>query len=215
MSKFKIPQAFIQGFKELATIDDALIAKITSFLQGMSLGMGPTAFMNKLKEEDSSIGRELANVVYSFGALLNRNANANLNEMARDLSQACKEADLPNVEDLENRLIKIFQASRNLKLTSKAIELLKENDNVYIDSRVLSDIRMVFDDNLNHDDRCAMVMHNLKLTYQTSNEEKEFYISLDHADLIKLKQTIERAIEKDDILRNTVTKDITFININE
>jgi hypothetical protein len=215
MSKIKIPEIFKKGFTDLAKINDSTLDSVVTYVKFSALGAGPGIFIDELIKLDKLISVELAEVIYSFGALLNRNPSLKKEELALDLVEAYKSNDLPDSDKLYVNLIKCFDVSTNLKLTTKAIELLSENENVYLDSRILSDVRLVFNDSLENENRCALILHNLKLSFQSNNEEKEFYLSLDKNDLLKLKEVVERAIEKDNVLRKDDFAKLKFIDINE
>lgn len=44
------------------------------------------------------------------------------------------------------------------------------------------------------------------------NPKNEFYVSLNLSDLVKLKKVIERAIDKDNLIRNN-NHELTFVDI--
>ncbi|MFA7381329.1 MAG: hypothetical protein WC150_12795 [Bacteroidia bacterium] len=217
MQKLQIPSDFEIGFKDLVGIEESCFIEIESYIAKTPLGISPSNFILGLIEVNTSrISTNLANVIYSFGELLSKKYTSSITELAVELTNAYKKnAPTVNEKLLEERLIRIFSVSENLILSSKAIELLKENDNVYIDSRIITDIRLVFNNELTSKDKCALIIHNLRLNYLASGGEKEFYLSLDRTDLQKLKETIERAIKKEQhIIEDNLGK-FKFIHIDE
>lgn len=217
MSKYIIPEKFKEGFEDLITFKEELFDKLVRFFSEVKIGTGPVEFSKELKEHfPNQANLNLSQVLYSFGSLLNNKAEISNIELAKELTEAFNELSSEKINNdlLNARLCSLFQASNNLKITVKALELLKENDNVYTDSRILSDVRMIFNEDLTEDNNCALIMHNLRLNYLSNNEEKEFYISLDLNDLKKLQKTINRAIEKDETIKN-INNNLQFIYINE
>lgn len=208
-----IPDKFKEGFEDLITIEEDFFEKLVQVFSEVKIGTGPIEFSEEMKANlPDQATSNLSQVLYSFGSLLNNKAEISNSELAKELTEAYDE--LNNNDLLYKRLCSLFEAANNLKITVKALELLKENDNVYIGSRVLSDVRMILSEELTGNDNCALIMHNLRLNYLSNNEEKEFYISLDLNDLKKLQKTINRAIEKDETIKN-INNNLQFIYINE
>jgi hypothetical protein len=82
---------------------------------------------------------------------------------------------------------------------AKALTLRNEYERILTDTRILSDIRPVFDDDQeNPSMRAAIVNHTLRFTYTAGDGERhESHFALDVDDLEKLKTQIERALKKD------------------
>lgn len=80
----------------------------------------------------------------------------------------------------------------NLVKTSKIVELITDNQKLFLDASINNDIRPVFEDDSN-DLTSAIVIHNLKIVYRESDVTKEIFISLDSNDLKTLKEKIEIA----------------------
>lgn len=82
---------------------------------------------------------------------------------------------------------------------AKAYALRNEYERILTDSRIMSDIRPVFDDDEKTPSiQAATVNHTLRLTYRAGDgKSHEFHLALDADDLGKLKAQIDRAIEKD------------------
>ncbi|MHC9292037.1 hypothetical protein ACRCUN_06190 [Mycobacterium sp. LTG2003] len=82
---------------------------------------------------------------------------------------------------------------------AKALTLRNEYERIVTDTRILSDIRPVFDDDEeNPGIRAAIVNHTLRFTYTAGDGERhESHFALDVHDLEKLKAQIERALKKD------------------
>ena len=85
--------------------------------------------------------------------------------------------------------------------------------NNFLESRVISDIRIVYENELSEKEQCALVIHNLKIRFFSKNNSfDEFFVALNLSDLEKLKETIERAIQKDKLIRDN-NHELTFISI--
>ncbi|MGO9155135.1 hypothetical protein [Mycobacterium sp.] len=82
---------------------------------------------------------------------------------------------------------------------AKALSLRNEYERIITDTRILSDIRPVFDDDAEDPSiQAAIVNHTLRFTYTAGDGERhETHFALDTADLKKLKAQIEKALKKD------------------
>ena len=100
-----------------------------------------------------------------------------------------------------------------MRSTFKAREVIRENLNNFYESRIISDIRIVYDDsgNLDDKDQVAVIVHNLRIKYSSKPVPRgEIFISLNLEDLHQLKDVVDRAIEKDKLIR-TNSHSLTFI----
>jgi hypothetical protein len=100
---------------------------------------------------------------------------------------------------LKSRLEKLLQADA-LIVGAKASAIQREHPNVFVNARILTDLRPVFGDGP-ESLRGAVVVHMLKLTCIRSNEPEEFFFALDDGDLDALQKTIGRAETKSKTLR--------------
>lgn len=215
MSSFTIPDIYSQGFRELNNLGQNDFLKLVEFISKVKEGMGPNSFINELEVAIPEIMvKEIGQVIYSFGTLLLMNEGKSINQIASDLAKSLnKKFDDIEIEPIYERLSIILNKIGSLRATTKAVELLGENYNVYLDSRIISDIRVVFDDELHAEKYNALIIHNLRLLFRNNDEDKEFYLSLDFADLIKLKENIDRALEKHNSLTSHTT--FNFIKLND
>lgn len=111
--------------------------------------------------------------------------------------------------DIRPDLLRLFNSS--LAISSKAIDLLLENDKLLTNVRIISDLRPLFNEEKETRLKAGLILHTLKLVYKDSkSNENEFYIVLESNDLQNLKDQIIRAENKEEELRSTL-KDIIKI----
>ena len=65
----------------------------------------------------------------------------------------------------------------------------------------MTDWRPVFSDGPAPEPEAGFVVHTLKLHYHAGDQMEDFYVAVDHGDLIDIKSQIDRAIAKADSLR--------------
>ena len=92
-----------------------------------------------------------------------------------------------------------------LTVQAKARDLQLEHAHVFINGRIVTDLRPVFRDGPEEPPSAMVLFHTLKLSYfdrQREGERSTFYIALDESDLIALKDLLDRAENKSKTLRS-------------
>ncbi|MCF2138759.1 MAG: hypothetical protein K9W44_01725 [Candidatus Lokiarchaeota archaeon] len=120
---------------------------------------------------------------------------------------------LEKIKDFDTFLLNLYKSNDNIKLYEKARNLERERENLLMKSRIMTDIRPIFDDGEIGAFNRTIIMHTLKLELLNKNRRIEkLLIGLDHQDLIALKENIERAIEKEVKIREKCNNsDISII----
>lgn len=220
MAKYQIPEPFQPGFEHILKLNDKQVKEISNTLKKLPVGTGPKTFQNiiikSLKVEGSVF---IARTLFSLGGLLVTDG-ASLSELANDITDALNITRKTVLTDKEKdklikNLVEIFNNCNNLKNTFKAIDLLSENGQIFKEARIITDVRLVFNDDISSQNRNAVVLHQLKMEYLQNDIIKDFFISLDNTDLIKLRSQVDRAIEKEAQIRNSYNNNITFIKIDD
>jgi hypothetical protein len=110
-------------------------------------------------------------------------------------------------EVLRERLGRILGPTSPLWLSAKANLLRVEQERLFCDARILTDIRPIFGRKASTGPAALTIVHTLKLSYHHGSEElEELFVSLDDDDLQTLKQVIQRAEEKQGALEPLVQK---------
>lgn len=215
MIRYKIPSNLLPGFKLLAHFSDEEIKTIAQVVQSFTVGGSAREFQVLLEDikfvTDPNL---LSQTLFSFGELL-LNANGKLTSLAKDLgiayAQGFNEKSIEEKGRLEQNLLVLFEHAANLKQTFKAFQVLLDNKSVYRQSKVLTDIRMIFNDDLEQDPKDGLIIHQLKIEQVINNAPKETFISLTHNDLLDLEKQLKRAKEKEKQLKK-IYSELNFIN---
>lgn len=104
------------------------------------------------------------------------------------------------VDRLTARLVSLLSVD-SIDEALRARTLSWEAQNVFSTARILTDIRPVFNHDLSTDPRGAIIVHSLKLTYTENGERKAMFFALDSKDVSELGQVLERARDKETVLR--------------
>ncbi|PCJ26144.1 MAG: hypothetical protein COA97_06235 [Flavobacteriales bacterium] len=222
MAKYRIPEQVRPGFELIAKLKATQAKAIKTAMKNSAVGSGPDGTIKSLQGKIDLNRPDLINVVetiFSILALYSNEEDTTPDEFLENIASAYEDsvADVKTSE--KNKLIKniklFLDSDEQVSNSIKAATLLSENGKLFVESRVLSDIRLVFDDDLKKPSQTAVVIHRLKFEYLEGRRINEFYVSLEKKHLLKLKDTIDRAIEKDKLIRKNTYKDISFIETEE
>jgi hypothetical protein len=221
----RIPSEHLQAFKVLISLSPDQVNQLASFVEQLPLGIGPTSYGNAFFETfgQSEIPAlvSLANMLYSFGALLaeddNRTSIEGLVEAVVLSFQRLEEEERSEeeIETLKIYITGLFEHMQGLKTTFKSFYLMSANERVYRESRICTDVRLLFQDDITDTRRQGLVTHQLKLNVEEDGAQSDYYFSLSGADLIKLKDQVERALEKERLIKQDYEATVDFINITD
>lgn len=96
-----------------------------------------------------------------------------------------------------------------LHASVKALSLIGDHDKLFISSRILTDIRPVFDDDVLNATLACLVTHTLKLSIRVDGRPQNIFVAADSEDLIQLRETIDRALDKGKTLADVIRSSIS------
>lgn len=138
---------------------------------------------------------------------LGSSADAFLSDLSRILVQKGPEKWSPeDARDLDNRLESLKQALKpegTLAYAAKAADLLLEQQSVFCRSRVITDMRPVFNEQADTI-QGFLPFHTLAVRYHEGSETKETHIAMDFNDLVILRDQLTRAEQKERILASSM-----------
>lgn len=100
-----------------------------------------------------------------------------------------------SIGELRLRLHQLLGSDVIEKL-AKGQDIFSENDQTFIDSRIITDIRPVYGEDVDDPPTGMVVVHNLRLRYFREGQERSFTVALRIRDLQDMSQVIERARRK-------------------
>lgn len=106
------------------------------------------------------------------------------------------------VESFKSRLVKFLSLDASVGITAKAANVVFRHKNPFAGSKILTDIRPVFSpDKL--EPAAGVVVHSLEIDVVRGLEQDQesYFFALDSQDLRTLRETVDRAIKKEDALR--------------
>ncbi|MEH2182641.1 hypothetical protein [Nostoc sp.] len=221
-----IPEQYKSGIKFILNADDDAINMIISALRDFP----PTVenIVYKISErivQAQKVDRRTAvDVVDTLVSLRQFYKEENLSdeEIIDFLSKYIQEnneivTEVEQIERFSTRLSNLIKALESiafsLDISRKASNLLIENERIFSDSSIVTDIRPVFDSETERKVEAAILIHTLKIEYRDAQGTKEFYVALDSDDLDNLHEQIIIAINNRDVLGSVLQKaEIECIN---
>lgn len=208
------------GFKEIYSIDTNEFQALIVSLRKIPVGLGPNTFIKTLKSTlDFPWVSQVAKTIFSLGNLL-ESQDFTIDDLSRELTNSYEEGSQLALPEEQKAIYtarnkELFENLGSLRLSFKALNLLTENNQNFVDSHIVSDIRLVFQEDIDQQHRSAVILHQLKLDYRKDGEPMQFYISLDNNDLKKLKKQIDRALYKEEIIKKDYSDTISFVDLTD
>lgn len=221
MEFYRLPDASVDGLKVLVNLSEADIFKLKKAFDNAQIGDGIKELTEKNLSDFDLSDFDLFNLIrslfYFVGTYVasKKTYDTFLPDFINSYSYKTREDKNEVLEKLKNYLNILSSSFTSVIKTQKTKDLLTENHNNFLNSRIISDVRIVYDDekDLSEKEQCALVVHNLKIGFfSKANKQDEIFISLNLSDLENLRKTIERAIEKDKLIREK-NHELTFVNI--
>ena len=217
MATISIPERVYPGFMIISELDNSQLNKIVDYLNTMVIGEQFDIVAENFNIIlNNSNGSDLLKTIISFSKLVDPE-DVNYQDISNNLAESFIELsgiekNLKFKENLSSNLFKILTSYNSLKNTIKLRELASENENNFGDFKLLTDIRLIFNDEIENKNRSAVILHKLTIEYQKDMDIKELHLTLDLSDLNKLKSEIEKAILKDQIIREDYKENLNFIS---
>lgn len=215
MAKIGIPKTVVEGFIGISRLDGQQVDRFSEFLKTLPVGTKFEEIENFLTNEQAYNPQEIVKTIVSFGDLL-EGKDVDYKDLSKDLANSVikdysDQLERAEEEKLSSNLYKIFESSANLKLTLKAYNLVMENDNLLVSSKINTDIRLIFHDDITDGGRNGVIMHKLHLVISNDGKRNSVYITMDNSDLKRMKDILDRALSKEGLIKEDY-KDINFIN---
>ena len=111
------------------------------------------------------------------------------------------------IDSFAQFVLALMEREPVLGVAAKVASLLYDHKNNYRDARVLTDFRPLFDDAKQPTHlQGGVIFHTLRLDMMSpSGEDSCLYVALDTTDLLSLRSALDRAINKDQLLRHRLS----------
>lgn len=218
------PKDALAGLLKLVKLSDEDVARLCSTLETVPVhpfrGEAVTTQISQVVGIPSSEARDSAAILLSLYFTLAQTKES-LSSFAKTIIDALVDS-APTSEGLEaerwtSNLVKLLGV-RSLYVRQNALSLLYENENLFTNARILTDLRPVFHESKSEQAAVEnpsgfLLTHTLKIGYQNINGDGEIFIALDSDDLETLLAAIGRAKDKAAILSTIISKtELSILN---
>lgn len=210
MARINIPENHLSGFITIGDLELKEFDKLSDlFKGGLSKDTTPKIqdivnWIAEIKETKHRHAIEAILGMISFRYRQNDTSEVFFKDFYSSLSDQLQEKDFGNAEKIAERVQLLYDEAIVIRRALKATSLLYESEHVYDSCRVISDIRLLFDDeDPSLECEHAIIIHRLKLARRDADGQKELYVSLTRSQLQEIKQHIDRALKKEDQMRKS------------
>lgn len=214
-----IPKGYQGGFKKIGALTDEEFQVLENSFSMLSLTGSNSQLADKISEANGLDVEDLKQILISVGSLISfLETEEMINDIIEEVATLAFENEPKLIEDKESfkkRLLFLLQ-NQHIYIASKAQDLTSEYPNLYLSSRISTDMRPIFGINIEDTPKCAIITHNLHIHYRSHQEadHKDIYIALEPNDVQMLIETLERAQAKE-ISLQTIFKKANIANLNE
>jgi len=210
-----IPNPEINNFQQLALTDSQLIVKVKNELQiHEPITHSLDDLAKKIAEENSMNFNEVSSVISTIAnwILVQRRMDLTSEEFMEGVT-AFLESQSESIWSSDHRqawrdrydiILDILSSNNAVSLGAKAIELFFEHQLVLCSTRIITDLRPIF-----NDEATELIgffsYHTLVARCVEGSQLREFHVALDKNDLTILKEQLERASKKASLLEKDLT----------
>lgn len=199
-----VPSVFADALMPLRDMDDDQFGRL---LDAANVALnGATAFASCASETTDLEQQQAQHLLDALIAVVifAEESGENIKDVIRDLSETSSEdAKEPDSQRLRARIASLVEHEQ-VKILHKSVAVSLEHDRLYMDSRIITDIRPVFSDEVRDGVKGAMLTHVLRIDALHAGQRESYYVALDKQDLASLKSAVLRAEEKDMELQATL-----------
>jgi hypothetical protein len=209
-----IPSAYRGALIKLAEYSDTQIDELCSLLEAhpavVTSRQVARDVADKLKTINADEGYSLLEaVIFLFYFLASRAGSRDvlLKEVTTGITTSGDEKQpklappaIPNFQKNLNRFLSLSKVVH----TAQALAVATDSQRLYSESKILSDLRPVFGNEVTSPPLGIVILHSLKIQFAEDGSEKEFFVGLNSADLRELQACIARALDKEASLRQFI-----------
>lgn len=211
--KFNIPKQELPSFKLLARTSPETLQKLTEVLGTLPPSLDVDKLFAPVSQTsgiERSVVEELLPLVLRWTMVQRRlelSVEDFVNSLAAGLNtlpdEEWSEEDRSGWTRVSSQLQNLLSSETAITACAKAGELLLNQQLILCTSKIITDMRTVFDDSALAV-RGILPYHTLVLRCHEGSDNRDIYVALDLDDLIVLREQLERAEKKEKLLRHTL-----------
>jgi len=201
----KVPDRHKRALADLASLQDGTMSALAAALAGAPPVLLPQDLAGKI---GGRVDLELPKLQALMEMLISMSGSrtrrgATVAAFVAEVIAAAKDAEVDVAPDKWEALaarLALLLPCPSIGITSKALDVLTQHEHVYARSRVLTDLRPVFDTDVISRPRAGVIVHQLEIRYYQDSGERRFFVALDSEDVKELREVVERAAAKEERL---------------
>lgn len=223
MTPYRIPESAYAAIQHLVQLDERDFGVLLDALARAEPSLDKEKFWTHVAKHASKVDEPVVeSVVNEIFELDDVRNDREIHEFADLIAEAALEANSEkfpfakkDLEILKDRLLKIFDGRKGLEITMKGMGVLVEQDHIFIDPRIVTDVRPIFNTKGDSVD-AAVIVHNLRIHYAVNSEHKDFYVALDTGDVQLLREALDRADQKAKCLQGLLkSSGVSYLDAEE
>lgn len=217
-SRVRVPDRFASSFAQLGEVPDEEFDAFVTSLTDARPTLHAEALSASVHTSAPTLGHE--GVKGLVAALVSLVGLARMNEWGAD-EAARIVADSENVstgpaerDDALARRLAAILSTRSIALLGKAMDMGTEHDRVMISTRILTDLRPVFNSDVDEAPGGALLTHTLKIEFvHDAGTVGNIYVAMDEDDIANLRALLDRADQKGATLKGMIAKmGVSYMN---
>jgi hypothetical protein len=203
-STLRIPPRYLPGLRAIAELSDEVIKDLQTALVDVPHSLTTERLAEhvaKAVPHISDRALETTEALLSLIALLPEDGGG-ASDLAKDVAHS-EDLELADGErnPFAERLLRLLNLEC-LSLAARAYDIVTEYERVFHDARILTDMRPVFGPDTSQGPKAALLISTLKIDFHPPDGSLDsHFFALDYADLLRLRDTVERALSKHKSLR--------------
>lgn len=198
-----IPTSQRPAIQELAKLPDNAYQALRNWLVNAQMLSEPPFLVeeaSKALQDQTKLGGQIVGTLIGLRSLVDRGGMAAADVASGVATDVQARSQMPPdaTVSLTSRLSELLEI-KSVVVASKAFSLVLADASPFTDVRIVSDVRPIFtgkDDGLEFNG--SVIVHHLQVQVSEGDDQ---HSAMTTADLLKLKRTVERALEKDRKLR--------------
>jgi hypothetical protein len=210
--RFRVPKSQLGGLRRLVSLSEAEVAQLRRALESASPAMEADGIVDQIKNSLAIPIADLSAVVgVLFSLAFSRDRyNIKTEQIVADVIEAAQteklfEATNQDSRSFAVRLGDLLNVQKAIGASSKALDVFLRHKKSFVSARILTDIRPVFSEGESPIPLAAMIVHNIEIISHVDDEHVAEYVALDTEDLLTLRTVVDRALQKEASLKETIT----------
>ncbi len=215
MADLRIPDGYLQGFQVLINIDENAFSKFVAAL-GTSKPMlrvkdyvqQITSTVPQISAHNMEVMLEMILSLYYLLSIRDETVSSLVDKLtvAVETEEKLIKPTEWNPIQFSERLARLLSLNNSLDVVAKASGILTDNERIYCDARIITDIRPIFGSEVSSQPNAFVLVHLLKIGFHENGKHQGIFFALDSEDLVKLRNVLERAEEKVMTLKNLIVQ---------